>query len=349
MTEQTAQQEGTPRRDAVRKKWLVTLVCVASVFLVLVAVVAAVLFSYAYKGSEDVYVYVRPGDDVRQKLDEAGVRTLGFNQLSLLGFTSRTGRYVVHPGDNIFCIFKRFRNGEQEPIQLTLPSFRLVSDLPGYLGKHLMMDSTEVARALSDSVYIAQYGYTPETLPALFIPNTYEMYWNTSLDGFMQRMQTENANFWTPAREKKAEALGLTHAEVATLASIVDEETANVAEKPMVAGLYINRLQRGILLQADPTVKYAFGDFTLRRILNVHLRTDSPYNTYIYAGLPPGPIRFPSLSALDAVLDYAHHDYIFMCAKEDFSGTHNFATTLREHTNNARRYQQALNARNIMK
>ncbi len=325
------------------------LVCVAAVLLILVAVVAGVLFSSSYKGEEDVYVYVRPGDDVKQKLDESGVRTLGFNQLARMGFTSRTGRYVVHPGDNIYSLFKRFRNGEQEPMLLTLPSFRLVSELPGYLGKHLMMDSTEVARALSDSVYIARYGYTPETLPALFIPNTYEMYWNTSLDGFMQRMQTENANFWTPEREKKAEALGLTHAEVATLASIVDEETANVEEKPMVAGLYINRLQRGILLQADPTVKYAFGDFTLRRILNEHLKTDSPYNTYIYAGLPPGPIRFPSLTALDAVLDYAHHDYLFMCAKEDFSGTHNFATTLREHMNNARRYQQALNARNIMK
>ncbi len=332
-----------------KKKWLVTLVCVASFLLVLIAVVVGLLFSSAYKGDDDVYVYVRNGDDVKEKLDEDGVRTIGFNQLSWLGFTTHTGRYVVHPDDNILIIFKRFRNGEQEPLLLRLPSFRLVSELPGYLGKHLMMDSLEVERALSDSVYIAKYGYTAETLPALFIPNTYEIYWNTSVDGFMQRMQTENANFWTPEREAKAEAMGLSHVEVSTLASIVDEETANVEEKPIVAGLYVNRLQKGILLQADPTVKFAFGDFSLRRILNVHLKTDSPYNTYLYAGLPPGPIRFPSLSALDAVLNYAHHDYLYMCAKEDFSGTHNFATTFREHINNARRYQQALNARNIMK
>ena len=141
--------------------------------------------------------------------------------------------------------------------------------------------------------------------------------------------------------------MGLTPNEVATLASIIDEETANNGEKPMVAGMYLNRLKKGMLLQADPTVKFALGDFTLRRILNKHLEVDNPYNTYKYPGLPPGPIRVPSVQGLEAVLNPAQSNYLYMCAKEDFSGTHNFACTLAEHLQNARRYQQALNQRGI--
>ena len=169
------------------------------------------------------------------------------------------------------------------------------------------------------------------------------MYWNVSLDGLMQRMKREHDAYWNADRKQKAAAQGLTPNEVATLASIIDEETANNAEKPMIAGMYLNRLKRGMLLQADPTVKYALKDFTLQRILNRHLEVESPYNTYKYAGLMPGPIRVPSVQAIEAVLNPAQHDYLYMCAKEDFSGTHNFARTLSEHMQNARRYQQALN------
>lgn len=160
-------------------------------------------------------------------------------------------------------------------------------------------------------------------------------------------MMNERRNFWNESRKAKAEAIGLTIEEVMTLASIVDEETNNDAEKPIVAGLYINRLKRGMLLQADPTVKYALGDFGRRRILNADLATESPYNTYKYKGLPPGPIRIASVQGIESVLNYQKHNYIYMCAKEDFSGTHNFATTLAQHNANARRYQQALNKRNI--
>ena len=166
-------------------------------------------------------------------------------------------------------------------------------------------------------------------------------------EGFIKRMTRENKNFWNTERTAKAKALNLTATEVCTLASIVDEETANNAEKPLVAGLYINRLKRGMLLQADPTVKFSLQDFGLRRILFKHLETDSPYNTYKNPGLPPGPIRIASVAGINSVLNYSRHNYIYMCAKEDFSGTHNFASTLSEHNRNARRYQQALNRRNI--
>ena len=190
-------------------------------------------------------------------------------------------------------------------------------------------------------------GYSQETFPALFIPNTYEVYWTMTPAQFVARMVKENDRYWNMSRKDKAKAQGLTPIEVITLASIVDEETNKDDEKPIVAGLYLNRLHRGMLLQADPTVKFALGQFELRRILYAHLNVDSPYNTYKYAGLPPGPIRIPSMAAIESVLNPTKHNYIYMCAKEDFSGYHNFASSLTQHNANARRYQQALNQRGV--
>jgi UPF0755 protein len=215
------------------------------------------------------------------------------------------------------------------------------------MGQKLLLDSAEVIQRLTDKTYLAQYGLTPETAVCLFIPNTYEVYWTMNAEQFVARMKKEHTRFWNEERRAKARAQGLTPEEVVTLASIVDEETNKNDEKPMVAGLYLNRLKRGMLLQADPTVKYAHGKFDLRRILLVHLTIDSPYNTYKYAGLPPGPIRIPSMAAIESVLNPAKHNYLYMCAKEDFSGYHNFASTLSQHNANARRYQQALNQRGI--
>lgn len=210
-----------------------------------------------------------------------------------------------------------------------------------------MLDSATVASALTDSLTCARLGYTPQTIACLFIPNTYEVYWDMTLDQFLARMTKEKDRFWNDERRQKAKDIGLTPEEVVTLASIVDEETAKNDEKPIIAGLYMNRLKRGMLLQADPTVKYAVGDFTLQRILYRHLEVDSPYNTYKYAGLPPGPLRIPSIRAIDGVLNYTHHNYLYMCAKEDLSGRHNFARTLAEHSRNAQRYQSALNRLHI--
>lgn len=312
-------------------------------------------FSRPFNLSKTTYIYIDRDDNldsIYSKIELAG------NPKSMYGFkfqaergnygeNIRTGRYAIRPEDNMRYLYRRLSMGYQTPVNLTIPGVRTLDRLARTVARQLMIDSVEIARLLADSSYYTPMGYTRETLPALFIPNTYEVYWNMSADAFMKRMQKEHAAFWNEERRGKAASIGLAPEEVATLASIVEEETANSAEKPMVAGLYINRLNKGMLLQADPTVKFGLQEFGLKRILNKHLAVDSPYNTYKYAGLPPGPIRIPSIQGLESVLNYAHHNFIYMCAKEDFSGTHNFASTLSQHMANARRYQQALNRRNI--
>jgi len=215
------------------------------------------------------------------------------------------------------------------------------------IGKQLMIDSAEIAKAINSPALQQKLGYNKETIPCLFIPDTYQVYWDISVENFIERMQKEHQKFWNQERLEKATQMGMTPIEVCTLASIVEEETNNNQEKPMVAGLYINRLHLDMPLQADPTIKFALQDFGLRRIANIHLNIDSPYNTYRNTGLPPGPIRIPTPIGLDAVLNYAKHDYIYMCAKEDFSGTHNFASNYADHMKNARKYWNALNERKI--
>ena len=258
-----------------------------------------------------------------------------------------TGRYAIHPGENVYHVFSRLYRGYQEPMNLTIGSVRTLDRLARNVGEQLMIDSAEIAAPLSDSAFIHRLGYTPETLPALFIPNTYQVYWNMSVEEFFQRMQKEHAAFWNEKRRAQAQAMHMTPEEVATLASIVEEETNNNAEKPTVAGLYINRLHANMPLQADPTIKFALQNAGIRRITNADLNIDSPYNTYLHTGLPPGPIRIPSIVGLDAVLNYTRHNYLYMCAKEDFSGTHNFASNYRDHLRNARKYWNALNRRKI--
>ena len=264
------------------------------------------------------------------------------------GYTQlKPGCYAFHTTDNLRTAVRRIGLGWQTPVRLIVPSVRTLDRMAQSLSKQLMVSEAEIMQHLTDTALVHTLGYTPATLPSLFIPNTYEVYWNIPVPDLIQRLQREHTTYWTPQRLQQANALGLTPLQVSTVASIVDEETAVNAEKPIVAGLYLNRLQRDMLLQADPTVKFATGDPTLRRILHKHLAIDSPYNTYIYKGLPPGPIRIPSMAALEAVLNPARHNYLYMCAKEDFSGTHNFAATLSQHNANARRYQQALNRRGI--
>ena len=331
-----------------KNPWRIVLMVLA--VLLVVGVLSLIsLFSSAYEGEEQTYVYLYEKyspKEAEAALKDAGVRTFGFPMLSrMLSYRVRSGRYAVEKGENIVQIFRRLRNGKQSPLNLTIPSVRTLDRLAGYLGERLMIDSTEIVTAFRDSC--TNYGYTWETLPELFVPNTYQVYWDMSFSDFMQRMVHENRAFWQGKRDSLAQSIGMSHVEVATLASIVDEETANNAEKPMVAGMYVRRLQVGMPLQADPTVKFALGDFSLRRILRKHLTTDSPYNTYRNTGLPPGPIRIPSVVGIDAVLNYVHHDFLFMCAKEDFSGTHNFARTYSEHLQNARRYARALDERGI--
>ena len=310
-------------------------------------------FAQPFQITETTYIYIDRDDNVDsvyQKIIKTGnpKQMHGFESLvKYKGYTPKTGRYAIKPTDNMRYLHRRLSMGYQSPVMLTVGSVRTLDRMARNVARQLMIDSTEVARLMADTAYIRSIGYSKETLPALFIPNTYEVYWNLSAEEFMQRMVKENKAFWNDKRMNQAKAIGLTPIEVATLASIVEEETANQNEKPMVAGLYINRIQKGMLLQADPTVKFSLQEFGLKRILYKHLEVDSPYNTYKYAGLPPGPIRVPSYQGLESVLNYTKHNYLYMCAKEDFSGTHNFAVTSAQHAANARRYQQALNRKGI--
>ena len=232
-------------------------------------------------------------------------------------------------------------------MRLTIPESRTTDRLAGALSRKLMMDSLALSILLKDSAFCAAQGYDTATIVCMFVPNTYEVYWNTSIENFMTRIKKEHDKFWDKNRQEKAAAIGLDPNEVCTLASIIDEETSNNPEKPMIARMYLNRLEKGMPLQADPTVKFALKDFALKRIYHDMLNTDSRYNTYKYAGLPPGPIKVASVAGIDAVLNAASHNYLYMCAKEDFSGTHNFASTYSEHLKNAAKYAKALNERGI--
>lgn len=259
----------------------------------------------------------------------------------------RPGCYDVGSGQPAWVVVRKLRAGHQHPIRLTIPQAWTKEQLAARLSRQLMADSASLASLFNDAEALRAYDTSPEMLVSLFVPDTYEVYWTLSPDALLKRMAKEYNAFWTDERKKMAKQQGLTPDEVAVLASIVDKETTNVGEMPMVAGMYLNRLRKNMPLQADPTVKFAVGDFALRRILFSHLASDSPYNTYKYKGLPPGPICVPSPQAIQAVLCPARHNYLFMCAKENFSNTHNFAATYAEHLANARRYQQALNQRGI--
>ena len=287
------------------------------------------------------------------KIAEAapGANTDGFAALAKhnnFDSRKRSGKYAIKDGDTMSGIYNRIVSRQQTPVRITIPSTRDVKQAIGIISRQLMVDSASLAQ-YTHPVAMSCFEVAETHIPAFFLPDTYEVYWDITAEDFFVKMSSWNRKFWNDERKAKAKAAGLTPAEVSTLASIVDEETANAAEMPMVAGLYINRLKRGMLLQADPTVKFALGDPTRKRILNKDLEINSPYNTYKHAGLPPGPIRIPTKQAIESVLNYAKHDYLYMCAKEDFSGTHNFAKTLSEHNANAKRYQQALNKLNIKK
>jgi len=276
----------------------------------------------------------------------------GFKQLaSYMKYPEniKTGRYAITPDMNIRQAIQMLRSGQQSPVRLTFNNMRLKKDLAERISEQLMVSESDLLLVLNDPKQAEKYGFYNETFAAMFIPNTYEVYWDISIDNFLKRMSSEYKIFWTDGRKAKATNVGLSLIEVSILASIVEEECYFADEYPIVAGLYLNRLKRGQLLQADPTVKYAVGDFTLQRVLNRHLEVDSPYNTYKYAGLPPGPIRIPSIKGIDAVLNPTKHGYLYMCAKEDFSGRHNFAVTHAEHERNAARYRRALNERRIFK
>lgn len=254
----------------------------------------------------------------------------------------KPGRYLLERNMTNVAAIRVLRAGIQEPVNITFTHVRLLSELGDKITKNTGVSSGEFYEALDEFVATNNEGFTKETILCMFLPNTYEVYFNVSPEGLVERMHTEYKKFWNEKRLESAKKIELTPIEVSILASIVQAETVKQDEAPIIAGLYINRMKKDMALQADPTLVFAVGDFTLKRVLNEHKEVNSPYNTYTHTGLPPGPINMPRITIIEAVLDYANHNYIYMCAREDFSGNHNFAGTLAEHSKNARKYQTAL-------
>lgn len=338
---------------AYKKKFYIIPIVIC--LLAITAVVAYYLTGSFSRSEQREYVYIDDNDN----LDSVTAKLAPIaSEQALLSFKTishhtgydkniRSGRFAIEPGEGTISVLRKLKNGHQEPMRLTIPESRTTDRLAGAIGRKLMMDSLSLSILLKDSAFCAAQGFDTTTIVCMFVPNTYEVYWNTSIENLMSRMKKEHDKFWNKSRMEKANALGLSPEEVCTLASIIDEETSNNAEKPMIARMYLNRLAKGMPLQADPTVKFALKDFALKRIYHNMLNTDSPYNTYRYTGLPPGPIKVASVAGVEAVLNPASHSYLYMCAKEDFSGTHNFAATYQEHLKNASKYSKALNERGI--
>jgi UPF0755 protein len=285
--------------------------------------------------------------DVQDKLHEGDYTQdlISFSFLSkLMNYDDQVkpGRYILEPNLTNIEAIRILRAGIQEPVKITFNNVRLIKDLSEKITKNLNMKPQEFEAALIRFAMNSRNGFNKDNVLTMFIPNTYEVYYNTTADELVERMHLEYEKFWTDERKAKARETGLTPVEVSILASIVQAESVKPVEAPVIAGLYINRLKKDIPLQADPTLVFAVGDFTLKRVLNEHKEIDSPYNTYRNRGLPPGPVNMPEIFALDAVLNYTRSNYLYMCAKEDFSGNHNFTHSYREHLNNASRYQRAL-------
>lgn len=295
--------------------------------------------------------------DYNQVLDSVS-KELEIKNLKILNWVAgkknytphiRPGRYVIENAVSYNELINILRGGKQTPVKVTFSNARTIYDLAGKVGGKIEADSAEIAAFLSDPENYRRDGFTRETVIAIFIPNTYEFYWNTDAADFYLRMLKEYRKFWTDERLKKAEQLNLSPVDVSILASIIDDEVVKADEKPRIAGVYLNRLKLGMPLQACPTIRFALNDYTITRVLYKHLETDSPYNTYKYKGLPPGPISCPSIEGIDAVLNAEDHDYLYFAARPDFSGYHNFSRTLAEHNRNANLYQRELNRRKIFR
>ncbi|MCX2477662.1 endolytic transglycosylase MltG [Pedobacter sp. MC2016-15] len=340
-----------------------TLIIIAAAVLILgigVGYYGYQQFSIYFKPNvtgKEAYLYIKTGatiDDVYAEIKSKNILSdVGtFSQAAAkmeLASRLKPGRYKLDKKMTNRALINKIKAGNQDAVKLKFHNIRRKEDFAGYLAKNLESDSTAFIKVLDSAALVEKYGFTKDNSYTMFIPNTYEMYWNTSPIEFFERMQKEYDKFWTTDRKDKAAALKLSTQQVTVLASIVDAEALYDKEMPIIAGLYLNRLNKGILLQADPTVIFANNDFTVKRVTNALLRVESKYNTYKYAGLPPGPIMMPSINAIDAVLNYDHNNYIYMCAKEDFSGYHAFAVTKAEHEINANKYRAALNKRNIYK
>ena len=328
----------------------------AIVVVVCFAVVGLAVWLMLFAGKAPSSAIVRiPSDASKEQLRDSISKYLGepyakkvSRLVGLRGtdLRSRHGAYLIEAGMSPLDAARRLTSGPQEPLTITINGFRLLPVLEEKVAARFDFTQDSISSVLADTKTLKEYGLTPEQALSLFINDSYQFFWNASPAEVVKKVGAHYDEVWTSERKAKAKALGLSPADVMTLASIVDEESSKLDEKGAIGRLYINRLQRGMKLQADPTVRYAGGDFSVKRIKNPN-SVESPYNTYIHMGLPPGPIRTTSVETIDAILDSKPHDYIYMCAKEDFSGYHNFASTYAEHQANARRYKRELDRRGI--
>ena len=303
--------------------------------------------------TEDYVLYVHPETTVDQVTDSLSVGAGTIRPKSLarafkemeVAQKMKPGRYVIEPSVPSIYVARMLVFGWQTPQNMTLSgTIRSKGRLAQKIGVQMMVDSADVAKALEDRDFLAKYGFTPENVFALVLPDTYEMYWTASVEEIFDRFKKEYDEFWTEERVAKAKAQGLSKMDVSILASIVSGETLKDFEYPKIAGVYLNRYKKGMKLQADPTVCFCY-DYTLDRVLKKHLQIDSPYNTYKYAGLPPAPINVPPKPCLEAVLNPDQHGYIYFCASPAFDGTHRFAVGYGEHLKNAREFQRELTKR----
>jgi len=342
-----------------KKRILVYIVLLSA----MVAFVAAVIvyrniFGAAIKTEkEDQVIYIPTGSSYEQILDTLK-SNISIKNLAVFEWLAKkknypslikSGRYVIKNGISCNELINILRSGRQTPVRLTFNNVRTLNQLAGKIGKQIEADSSAIISFLDDESNYSVDGFNRFNIIALFIPNTYDIYWNTDPVKLYNRMLKEFRLFWNEERLSEAKAIGLSPLQVSILASIIDDEVVKADEKPRIAGVYLNRIKRGIPLQACPTIKFALNDFTITRVLKVHLQVDSPYNTYKHNGFPPGPIGCPTISGLESVLNAEKHDYLFFAAKSDFSGYHNFSRTLSEHNHYAALYQKELDKRKIYK
>lgn len=349
---------GKPKKRMIHRIILLLL----SVLIVIAFVIAINLFRNTLKpnvrigNNESISIIIPDGSDFKDVKDILYQRDIIINRHSFEWMAERKnypnlikpGHYVIKSQMNNNELVNMLRSGAQSPVKVVFNNIRSKSDLAGNISRQIEADSTALMKCLNDRVFLKTLNTTPEQVLMIFIPNTYEFWWTTDAYDFTSRMYKEFKNFWNAERTQKAEFTRLSIPDIIILASIVEKETQKNDEKPSIAGVYLNRLRKGWPLQADPTIVFATGDFEMKRVLKIHTQIDSPYNTYLHNGLPPGPICIPSIASVDAVLNYKKHNYMYFCARDDLSGYHSFSRTLAEHNRYARAYQRALNDRKII-
>ncbi len=335
-----------------KKKWWVIIGIPAGVILLSVSIVVFVVYSWIYRpalvgmSEDEGYFFIHTGSDYNELFENLDSLQWLKNPKTFDWLAHKKNLPShIHPGRD--SLINLLRSGQQAELSVSFKSMRTFEHLAQVISRQLEADSASLSKLFSDPFSIDSLGFSTESWMGMFIPNTYRFYWNTDAKGFVDRMHREYNRYWNKIREGALNNIGLTKNELMTLASIVQDETAREQDMPRIAGIYMNRLKKGMKLQSCPTVIYAWGEPRIRRLLNKHLKIKSPYNTYIHKGLPPGPIRIPSMQAIEACLYYEEHDYLYFSAKEDFSGETVFAKTYLQHLRNARKYQKALNKREI--